>query len=148
MSLQRTILNLMKMLESSQKRHVETIVGIVEISHYEQILPSSLSKDLYCRHVKTRDCLGILVASVFSLSHNVFYPLPVCLPSYSYRYQVLISYQKVSSFNNFRMQGEEEILVASIFSLSHNVFYQAKNKFQTFSHIFFVICRCFQFGPV
>ena len=40
------------------------------------------------------------------------------------------------------------MLVTSIFSFSHNVFYPTQNKFQFFSHIYFVVCKCFQFGPV
>ena len=32
------------------------------------------------------------------------------------------------------------------FSFSHNVFYPLQNKFKFFSHIYFVICKCFQFG--
>ena len=38
------------------------------------------------------------------------------------------------------------MLVTSIFSLSHNVFYPYRNKFQFFSHAYFVIRQCFQFG--
>ena len=40
------------------------------------------------------------------------------------------------------------MLVTSIFSFFHNVFYPSKIKFQFFSHIYFVVCKCFQFGPV
>ena len=39
------------------------------------------------------------------------------------------------------------MLLTSIFSFSYNVFYPSQNKFQFFSFIF-VICKCFQFGPV
>ena len=41
-----------------------------------------------------------------------------------------------------------ENIVTSIFSFSHNVFYSSQNKFQFFCDIYFVICKCFQFGPV
>ena len=39
---------------------VQITVGKEEITHYEQFLLFStvFSKDLYCRHVKTRPCLG------------------------------------------------------------------------------------------
>ena len=46
------------------------------------------------------------------------------------------------------------MLVISIFSFFHNVFYPStlfypsQNKFLFFSHIYFVICKCFQFGPM
>ena len=34
------------------------------------------------------------------------------------------------------------------FSFSHNVFYPSWNKFHFYTHIYFVICKWFQFGPV
>ena len=42
---------------------IENTVGKGEIAHYEQFLlfpqfPTVFSKDLYCRQVKTRHCLG------------------------------------------------------------------------------------------
>ena len=39
---------------------VENTVGKGEIAHNEQISPfqTVFSKDLYGRHIKTRDCLG------------------------------------------------------------------------------------------
>ena len=53
-----TILNLMKMAESSPK-WVENTVVKGEIAHKEQFLLFPVfSKDLYGRHVKTRACLG------------------------------------------------------------------------------------------
>ena len=57
-SLQMTISNLMKMAESSPKR-VENTVGKGEIAYYEQFLLFPVfAKDLYCRYVKTKACLG------------------------------------------------------------------------------------------
>ena len=38
--------------------------------------------------------------------------------------------------------------VTSIFSFSQNVFYPFQNKFQHLSHIYFVVCKCFQFDRV
>ena len=43
---------------------------------------------------------------------------------------------------------KEKMLVTSIFSFSHNVFYPFQNKFQFFSHVYFVVFQCFHFGPV
>ena len=43
---------------------------------------------------------------------------------------------------------EEKTLENSIFSSSHNVFYPFQTKFQFFIHIYFVICKCFEFGSV
>ena len=40
------------------------------------------------------------------------------------------------------------MLVTSIFSFSHNVFYHFQNKFQFLDSIYFVVCICFEFGPV
>ena len=41
-------------------KQVEITMGKGEIAHYEQFLlfPTVFSKDLYCRHIKTRACLG------------------------------------------------------------------------------------------
>ena len=46
------------------------------------------------------------------------------------------------------LKEKEKMLVTSIFSFSNNVFYPSQYKFQLFSHIYFVICKFFQFGPV
>ena len=43
---------------------------------------------------------------------------------------------------------KEKIFATSIFSFPHNVFYPIPNKFQFFSHVYFVVCKCFQTGPV
>ena len=40
------------------------------------------------------------------------------------------------------------MLVTSIFSFSCNVFNPSQNKYQFFSQIYFVVCKCFQFRPV
>ena len=34
------------------------------------------------------------------------------------------------------------------FSFSHNVFYHFHNNFQFLAYIYFVVCICFEFGPV
>ena len=40
-------------------KRVENTVGKGEIAHYEQfLLFPEFSKDLYCRHIKTKACLG------------------------------------------------------------------------------------------
>ena len=46
------------------------------------------------------------------------------------------------------LREKEKMLVTSIFSFSHNVFYSFQNRFQFFSHIYFVICKCFRFQPI
>ena len=48
--------------------------------------------------------------------------------------------------NNFKFFQTET--VPSIFSFSHNVFYPSQNKFQFFSHIYFVVYKCSQSGLV
>ena len=40
------------------------------------------------------------------------------------------------------------MLVTSIFSFSHNVFYHFQNKLQFLGYIYFVVCICFESGPV
>ena len=51
-----------KLNENGRKfsKWVKNTVGRGEIACYEQFLlfPQFFSKDLYCRHVKTRACLG------------------------------------------------------------------------------------------
>ena len=41
-----------------------------------------------------------------------------------------------------------KMLVTSILSFSHNVFYPSQNKALFLIYIYFVICNCFEFGPV
>ena len=41
---------------------------------------------------------------------------------------------------------KEKMLATSIFSFSHNIFYPSQDKFPFLSHIYFVICKSFQFG--
>ena len=40
------------------------------------------------------------------------------------------------------------MLVTSIFSFSHNVFYPPINSFRFFTYIYFIVCKCFEFGRV
>ena len=40
------------------------------------------------------------------------------------------------------------IWITGIFSFSHNVYYSIQNKFHVFSHIYFVVCKWFEFRPV
>ena len=43
---------------------------------------------------------------------------------------------------------KEKMLVTSIFSFSHNVFYPIRYRNHCFSNLKFVVCKCFEFGPV
>ena len=43
---------------------------------------------------------------------------------------------------------KKKMLVTSISSFSHNVFNTIKDKNHHFKYFNFVVCRCFQFGPV
>ena len=43
---------------------------------------------------------------------------------------------------------KEKMLVTSIFFFYDNVFYLSDNKLYLFSSIHFVVCKCFEFGPV
>ena len=40
------------------------------------------------------------------------------------------------------------MLETSIFSFSQNAFYLPIEEFKYFIQIYFVVCKCFQFGPV
>ena len=47
------------------------------------------------------------------------------------------------------MWEKEKMLVTSIFSFSHNVFKEnPKENFCFLGHTYFVVCKCFQVGPV
>ena len=43
---------------------------------------------------------------------------------------------------------KEKRLITSIFSFSKNVFYPSPVKFQFFSHVYFVLCKFFQFEQI
>ena len=54
-----------------------------------------------------------------------------------------------SSEEGFEKHWEKEkMLVTSIFSFSHNVFYSVKERNSYFSNLYFVVCKCFQFGYI
>ena len=38
--------------------------------------------------------------------------------------------------------------VTGIFSISHNIFYPSQKKYEFFGYIYFVVCKCFEFGQV
>ena len=40
------------------------------------------------------------------------------------------------------------MLATSIFSFSNNVFFPSRHKIQVFSHNYFVVCKCLEFGQV
>ena len=74
------------------------------------LFPTVFSKDLYCRHVKTRACLG-----------NSWH--------FTTQSRLLTTLWK-KPFEN--MWEKEKMLVTSIFSYCHNVFFPSLNKFQFF----------------
>ena len=88
------------------------------VRNRQSLLPIVFLKDLYCRHLK-------------NLSHTI------------------LTFNDLGKRSLLKTLCEKEkILVTSIFSFSHNVFYPCKDKFQFLSHIYFVICKCFQFEQV
>ena len=102
----------------------------------------------------------VLATSTFSFSHNVFNPIKdknhnfkyfnfvvcKCSSLFTTQSRLLTALYK-KSFKNIVGKGENAGN-QHFFSFSHNVFYPFQNKFQVFSHIYFVVCRCFQFGLV
>ena len=63
-------------------------------------------------------------------------------------------YHIILTFNNpekevfgKKLWEKEKMLVTSIFSFSNNLFCSFKNKVLSLSHIYFVICKVFQFEP-
>ena len=43
---------------------------------------------------------------------------------------------------------KEKMLVTSIFSFFHSVFYPIKDRNHHLSYVYFVVCKCFQFGHI
>ena len=48
--------------------------------------------------------------------------------------------------NLLKTRQEKKMLVTSIFFFSHNVFYPMKHNLNMLSNIWYVVCKCFQFG--
>ena len=67
----------------------------------------------------------------------------------------LTLYHTIQTFNNpekrnllKRLWEKEKMLVTSIFSFSNHVFYQSQKEFLFLSYIYFVVCKCFEPGPI
>ena len=104
-------------------------------------------------------CTSLENTSNFSFSRSIFYPFGE-LSSIFIKFKVIVC--KLFQFGRVKnllcgrglrsllktLWEKEKMLVTSIFSFSHNVFYPSLNKFQFFSYIYFVVCKCFQFGPI
>ena len=105
----------------------------------------------------------------FSFSHNVFYPSRCCFQFLSHIYFVVCKcfqfgpVENVSPFPQCsfpmlfsvfeslfccRLQMLSIWTSRKFFSFFHNVFNPSRCCFQFLSHIYFVVCKCFQFGPV
>ena len=69
-----------------------------------------------------------------------------CLVYYGYTLTLYHTILTLKSFEN--IVGKGKMLVTSIFSFSNNGFYPSQNKYQFFSHLYFVVCKCSQFGPI
>ena len=122
------------MAESSQN-------GYISLWQKRKLLVSSnfsfsysFSKDMDCRHVKTRACFGKELKGLFS-SLTLYHTVPT--------FNDPIGRKLMKTF-----WEKEKMLVTSIFSISQNVFYPSQNKFQFFGQVYFVVCKFFQFGPV
>ena len=69
---------------------------------------------------------------------------------------ILTLYHTILTFNDPEKEAfkkktlweKEKMLVASIVSFSHNVLYPSQKEFLFLSNIYFVACKCFQFGLV
>ena len=92
--------------------------------------PTVFSKDLYCRHVKTRACLGKGYLELF----------------------IILNYHIMTTFCTSEekpveiIMRKEENAGNQHFPSSHNVFYSRKDKFNFLRKILFVVCKCFQDG--
>ena len=79
----------------------------------------------------------MLAISIFSFSHNVFYPLQKC-------FEFLVTFILLSA-HVFYLDQSKILLIASIFSFSNNVFYPLQKCFEflvTFillsAHVFYL----------
>ena len=108
----------------------------------------------------------MLVTSISSFFHNVFYPsqnkfhifihvyFVVCTcfqfgPAFS-PFPTMFSTLHKTNFTfsfMFILSSAHVSIWTSIFSFSHDVFYPSQNKFHIFIHVYFVVCTCFQLGP-
>ena len=120
---------------------------------------SNLTKmaENYQNILKTRwEKEKLLVTSNFSFSHIVFKrPVSQGRQKVSLCGNGLTLYHTIPTFNDFEtgrllktLWEKEKMMVTSIFSFSHNVFYPSQNKLQFLSHIYFIVCKNFQLGPV
>ena len=86
----------------------------------------------------------MLGTSIFSISLKMF--------SFSFRTRTLTLYHAIPTFNNPLERGLLKTLWEKkkmlIFSFSQNVFNLSVIKIIIFSNLEFVICKCFEFGPV
>ena len=72
------------------------------------------------------------------------------IPSTSHR--TAAQFMQQSKENSFYVVGSSKyyvILTTDMqFSFPHNFLFPSESRSQFFSHIYFVVCKCFQFGPV
>ena len=103
---------------------------------------------LYRRSQCTYPCLST-VSFTSTLRKNLSKPL-AAFPQNHLQYNGLLTlYHTILTFPLQRsllntLWEKDKMLVNSIFSFSHNVFYPSQNTFQSFSHVYFIICTCFQ----
>ena len=92
----------------------------------------------------------MLVTSILSFSHNVFYPIKELLVVFGFNpFPNKPWFLRVSRTSLLKTLWEKEkLLVTSNISFSHNVFYSIKAINHLFGNIQFVVCKYFQFGHV
>ena len=96
---------------SQFSKRIENTVGKGEIARYEQFLLFLLSKYLYCRHVKTRACLGKVytpskINSIILEPHLEFHlELPVLSTCTSLHFSSPSSYGSLGSIEDLRTGG-------------------------------------------
>ena len=139
-------------------------VKLVTLCHTIQTFKNS-EKEAFLKHCGKKE--KMLETSIFTYSHNVFYPSCFKLHIYfvirkcfqldqskSLLFGTEVTlYHTIPTFNDPEKGASSKhcgkrrkMLVTSIFLLFPQCFSQ--NKFQFFSHIYLIVCKCFQFGPV
>ena len=89
-------------------------------------------------------CSAALVDKVIrgNIIHNLLYQLVVNMGKYLPQKGKARGKKKLLK----TLWEKKKMLVTSIFSFSHIVFYSIKDRNDHLCYIYFVVCKCFQFG--
>ena len=101
-------------------------------------LQTQTKQGLFGKGLRNEQILSLLVAISFSLSYIYIYK--ALTPCHSPQFYRL----RMKAFKNIVDKGENA--GNQHISFSHNFFSPSRIKFLILNHIYFVFCKCFQFG--